>query len=143
MSRPQSRDGSVTCRRLRLSSRSLPLDLLESPFLPVAMPIMAVAAREVPRIGAVGEAIGSVKARRHHDRRRIVLVDDRRRCVRVHPLDWPRTVLARCTTILGFAFIRRFHSLMYSRMKASSVAGAVTPCSSVFTRPGTPKPRCI
>ena len=32
---------------------------------------MAIAAREVPRIGVVGEAIGSVKTRRHHDRRRL------------------------------------------------------------------------
>jgi hypothetical protein len=29
---------------------------------------------------------------------------------------------SRCTASFGDAFIRRFHSLMYSRMKASSVA---------------------
>src|SRR5437867_1840617 len=51
---------------------------------------------------------------------------------------------SRLIAILGSAFIRRFHSLMYSRMKASSVAGAVImPLASVFTRPGMPKPRCI
>src|SRR5262249_15236887 len=51
---------------------------------------------------------------------------------------------SRLIAMLGPAFIRRFHSLMYSRMKASSVAGAVMmPLASVFTRPGMPSPRCI
>src|SRR5215217_8188149 len=51
---------------------------------------------------------------------------------------------SRCTTRFGCACIRRFHSLMYSRMKASSVAGAVTtPFSSVCTRPGTSSPRSM
>ena len=51
---------------------------------------------------------------------------------------------SRATTRFGLAFINRFHSLMYSRMNASSVAGAVMiPSSCVFTRPGMPRPRCM
>jgi len=42
----------------------------------------------------------------------------------------------------GRAFIRRFHSLMYSRMNTSSVAGAMmVPSGKVRTRSGMPSPR--
>jgi hypothetical protein len=51
---------------------------------------------------------------------------------------------SRWTARWGVAFISRFHSLIYSRMNASSVAGAVMmPFASVFTRPGMSSPRCI
>src|SRR6478735_6611496 len=51
---------------------------------------------------------------------------------------------SRWTARWGVAFISRFHSLMYSRMNASSVAGAVMmPFASVFTRPGMSSPRCM
>src|SRR5262249_15387450 len=42
----------------------------------------------------------------------------------------------------GSAFISRFHSLMYSRMNISSVAGAlIVPSSMAWMRPGMPSPR--
>src|SRR5436190_17250364 len=86
------------------------------------------------------------------------MVRDAQRCEVVHrqaphhEADWARRLShgsfqhhgSRLIAMFGAAFIRRFHSLMYSRMKASSVAGAVmTPLRSVFTRPGMPSPRCM
>src|SRR4029078_10092591 len=51
---------------------------------------------------------------------------------------------SRRMAISGSAFISRFHSRIYSRMKSSSVAGPlIVPSLSVSIRPGMPRPRCM
>ena len=114
--------------------------LVEQPRFPLEQQAEAVALGRIVDVRVValpvGEALDQLAVERVGD----VVRADRRIVGELHA----RAHGSRCTTRFGVAFISRFHSLMYSRMNASSVAGAVMmPSASVFTRPGMPSPRCM